>query len=100
MAGEHSGTFKRLGGYLKMEAKSKKGLEVPGEVQGITTRVQFHFLFRMIIKLGPQVPHQTNSWDCGIYLLHYAETFVADAEQFVNIILVWWPLSPFPLVLV
>ena len=95
MAGEHSETFKRLAGYLKMEAKTKKGLEDPGEVEGITTRVRFRCPFRMITKLGPQVPQQPNSWDCGIYLLHYAQTFVEDAKQFVNIILVWRTLPPF-----
>jgi hypothetical protein len=40
------------------------------------------------IKPSSQVPHQPNSYDCGIYLLHFVQTFMSDAKKYANVILV------------
>ena len=77
--------------YLRAEAKHKKGLEILGEVEVMDAKVQFSFRFPVNpIKLSSQVPRQLNSYDCGIYLLHFVETFMSDATKYVNVILVCW----------
>ncbi len=89
LGGKHAQAVKRLSRYLRMEAKHKKGLEISGEVEGIDTQVQFLFCFPVTpIKPSSQVPRQPNSYDCGIYLLHFVQTFMSDAKKYVNIILV------------
>ena len=73
-----------------MEAKYKKGVDVPGKVDGKTALIQFLFLFPVpAIKPGTQVPLQPNSYDCGIYLLHFVETFMNDPIKYADTILVW-----------
>ncbi|KAJ3088577.1 Sentrin-specific protease 6 [Quaeritorhiza haematococci] len=60
---------KLLQGYLKNEARTKLGVEI--EAQPIKTYVK--------------CPKQPNYWDCGIYLLHIAETFLDDVEEYSKI---------------
>jgi len=79
----------KLTRYLEMEAKYKKGVDVPGKVDGKTALVRFLLLFPVpAIKPGTQVPLQPNSYDCGIYLLHFVETFMSDPIKYANTILV------------
>jgi len=52
--------------YLQMEAKDKKGIE------NTSTPVYKHAF----------VPGQPNFCDCGLYLLHFVETFMSDPEGY------------------
>ncbi|KAJ7625377.1 hypothetical protein DFH06DRAFT_1229348 [Mycena polygramma] len=61
-----------LGQYLKHEAQERKG--IPVEMSS-----------KPIGKAAP-VPHQPNFCDCGIYLLHLAETFISDPSRYYNMI--------------
>ncbi|KAF9534467.1 hypothetical protein CPB83DRAFT_337487 [Crepidotus variabilis] len=54
-----------------MEAKDKKGIENAGMATG------WH----------APVPCQQNFCDCGVFLLHFAETFFSDAKKYTNVIL-------------
>jgi len=72
-----------------MEAKYKKGVNVPGQVDGKTAPVQFLVLLPVpAVKPGTQMPLQPNSYDCGIYLLHFVQTFMSDPIKYANIIIV------------
>jgi len=91
LAGERAQAAQQLSRYLRAEAKHKKGLDILGEVEGIDAKVQFRFRFSVSpIKPSSQVPRQLNSYDCGIYLLHFVQTFISDATKYVNVILVCW----------
>jgi Ulp1 family protease len=72
LASKHPQAVKRLSRYLLMEAHDKKQLEEatlnePKGMQAI-------------------VPHQPNYCDCGIYLLHFAKTFMKDPRLSSDII--------------
>ncbi|KAG7443142.1 cysteine proteinase [Guyanagaster necrorhizus] len=59
-----------LGNYLRLEAIDKKGIEISSK------------------PIGKQalVPVQPNFCDCGIYLIHFAQTFMSDPARYCNII--------------
>lgn len=72
LASKHPQAVKRLSKYLLMEAHDKRQLDEttlnePKGMQAI-------------------VPHQPNYCDCGIYLLHFAKTFMKDPQFSSNII--------------
>ena len=41
---------------------------------------------KMVVK-QPQIPYQPNSYDCGLYLVHYMELIFHDPELFLGPIL-------------
>ncbi|KAF8908964.1 hypothetical protein CPB84DRAFT_1843311 [Gymnopilus junonius] len=67
----HPQAIKRLANYLKMEAQDKKG------VQGAS----------LAMGKFASVPVQPNFCDCGVYLLHFAETFMTQPKEYYKNIL-------------
>ncbi|KAJ7505111.1 hypothetical protein B0H11DRAFT_1976828 [Mycena galericulata] len=68
----HPKVVKVLGQYLKFEAREKRG--IPWEESS-------HPVGKMA-----QVPHQPNFCDCGIYLLHLAQTFISRPKHYCELI--------------
>jgi len=90
LGGRHPQAVKKLASYLKMEAKDKKNIDETGVVLGKTALVRLVRPSKKI-PLNPaekKVPSQGNFCDCGIYLLHFAQTFLSDAKNYANVILV------------
>ncbi|KAJ7643968.1 hypothetical protein FB45DRAFT_896539 [Roridomyces roridus] len=73
LGGRHPKVVKVLGQYLRQEAQEKRG--IPSEQCSSPTGKT------------AQVPHQPNFCDCGIYLLHLAQTFISDPDRYCKIIL-------------
>ncbi|KAG2009837.1 sentrin-specific protease, variant 2 [Coprinopsis cinerea AmutBmut pab1-1] len=65
----HTHASNQLAKYLKLEAKDKKGIET--EVKVIQRRQAY-------------VPTQPNYCDCGLYLLHLAQTFVSNPQFYLE----------------
>lgn len=80
-----------LAQYLKFEAQDKKGIpmELSRQARGRTAFVSRlrQYADRFLIPFC-QVPHQPNYCDCGIYLLHLAETFISDPLYYHDLIIV------------
>ena len=93
LGGSHRLAVERLSSYLRMEAKSKKGSEVTSEVHSMAASVCFMSFLVLLLTPCPQVPQQPNDCDCGIYLIHFAQTFLSDPEKYANIILAWCTYS-------
>ncbi|KAH7914279.1 hypothetical protein BJ138DRAFT_1098802 [Hygrophoropsis aurantiaca] len=72
LGGRHPQAIKVLKHYLKMEAKDKKNLEPD------CTRAA---AYKQAL-----VPTQPNYCDCGVYLLHFVETFMSNPTRFSNLI--------------
>ncbi|GAA5979361.1 hypothetical protein JCM5350_003880 [Sporobolomyces pararoseus] len=72
LGGKHDAVVEKLKKYLDMEAKTKKGKEwtAANEVKGIAVRV----------------PQQPNFCDCGLYILHFVEKFLANPLQMTEYI--------------
>ena len=73
-----------------MEAHDKKHLEEdkltePKGMQAIVGICSFLVGFARGLTII-QVPHQPNYCDCGIYLLHFAKTFMKDPKLYSEII--------------
>ncbi|KAL0960923.1 hypothetical protein HGRIS_005930 [Hohenbuehelia grisea] len=66
LGSRHPKVYTTLRQYLKMEARDKKGYEMPSDAKG----------------LQAMVPPQPNYCDCGIYLLHFAQTFMSDPVKY------------------
>ncbi|GAA5937981.1 uncharacterized protein JCM15063_005430 [Sporobolomyces koalae] len=64
LGGKHDAVVEKLKKYLDMEAKTKLGSDwtAAHKVQGISVKV----------------PQQQNYCDCGLYILHFVERFLAD----------------------
>jgi Ulp1 family protease len=62
-----------LRNYLILEALYKKNVQVDKERIGYITA---------------KIPHQPNHCDCGVYLLHYIETFYKDPQRYLGYIIV------------
>ena len=62
----HPKALSRLNEYLQEEAKDKKGVSNPSSA-----------LMKKAL-----VPAQPNFCDCGLYLLHFAQTFISDPEKY------------------
>jgi hypothetical protein len=71
LGGRHPQAVKRLSAYLQMEAVDKKKTINTSDAVGKTVLV----------------PAQPNFCDCGIYLLHLAETFMSDPVHYRRMIL-------------
>ncbi|KAJ6621834.1 hypothetical protein B0H10DRAFT_2015955 [Mycena sp. CBHHK59/15] len=61
-----------LSQYLKFEAFHKKGIPIEQSSKALGK--------------AALVPHQPNFCDCGIYLLHLAQTFISDPQRYYNLI--------------
>ncbi|KAF9128267.1 hypothetical protein BGW39_005211 [Mortierella sp. 14UC] len=66
LGGTHPTVFKVLRSYLQQELLARKGLEMT-----LTTK-------EIAGKYSSKCPKQENLWDCGVYLLHYAEVFMRN----------------------
>ncbi|KLJ12161.1 hypothetical protein EMPG_09589 [Blastomyces silverae] len=63
-------TMKILRQYIEEEGKAKRSLTVDTKtIRGMVAR---------------QIPHQSNYWDCGLYLLAYLEKFMWDPDMFIS----------------
>lgn len=89
LGGRHPAAVKRLQRYLQLEAEDKLKVMETSSAQGKQAIVRFllmgHCLSMLMLN---QVPVQPNFCDCGLYLLHFAETFVNDPEKYCRIIAV------------
>ena len=72
-ASRHPSTVTHLNNYLYHEAMDKEKL-MPK--------------FRRIPGVHAKVPEQPNHCDCGIYMLHYLETFLSKPQFFMDLIVV------------
>ncbi|KAF7311848.1 ULP-PROTEASE domain-containing protein [Mycena indigotica] len=72
LGSSHSRVGSLLGNYLRQEALAKKNIPETG----LSQAVYKHAL----------VPQQPNSCDCGLYLLHFVQTFFEDPDKYANII--------------
>ncbi|KAH9065374.1 hypothetical protein EDB87DRAFT_1555821 [Lactarius vividus] len=86
LSSKHPQAVKRLGKYLLMEAHDKKQrdedtLIEPKGMQAHVSICRFQVSWSVI-----QVPHQPNHCDCGVYLLHFAKTFMKDPKLSSEII--------------
>lgn len=90
LGGRHLQAITKLGKYLQLEAADKKKVENPGTADGKMALVSSYLFCTYIsfLKSLHQVPSQPNFWDCGIYLLHLAQTFMTDPEGYRRMILV------------
>ncbi|PBK74718.1 cysteine proteinase [Armillaria solidipes] len=70
LGSRHPRVISVLGNYLRLEAVDKKGIEASSK------------------PIGKQalVPVQPNFCDCGIYLVHFAQTFMSDPARYCSII--------------
>ncbi|KAF8984522.1 hypothetical protein BGZ46_007782 [Entomortierella lignicola] len=64
LGGSHPSVFGVLRSYLQQELLSRKGIAMTLTSKEITG------------KFSSKCPKQDNLWDCGVYLLHYAEVFL------------------------
>ncbi|KAJ7784364.1 hypothetical protein B0H16DRAFT_295419 [Mycena metata] len=62
-----------LGQYLQFEALEKKGIPMDKSSRPVGKTAL--------------VPHQPNFCDCGLYLLHLAQTFISDPSRYYTLIL-------------
>ncbi|KIM43367.1 hypothetical protein M413DRAFT_26515 [Hebeloma cylindrosporum] len=67
----HPRAITKLATYLKLEAKDKKGIPNASLAQG---------------KMA-SVPTQPNFCDCGVYLIHFVQTFMTDPKRYCRSIL-------------
>ncbi|KAF7364961.1 ULP-PROTEASE domain-containing protein [Mycena venus] len=68
----HDEAVSVLGNYLQLEAREKKGISIE--------------MSRKPVGKKALVPYQRNNFDCGIYLIHLAQTFISDPEHYHNLI--------------
>ncbi|RKP13878.1 hypothetical protein BJ684DRAFT_9435, partial [Piptocephalis cylindrospora] len=71
--GRHPRVFSHLRAYLNEEAHHKLGRAVD---------------FSRIRGVYAKVPRQSNFCDCGVFLLHYVERFLANPKKFTQILAV------------
>lgn len=77
LGSKHPRALKKLNDYLRAEAEDKKGVKDAD-----------HALTKMALPL-----YQPNFCDCGLYLLHFATTFLSDPEKYMKITAVSEPLA-------
>jgi Ulp1 protease family, C-terminal catalytic domain len=72
-----------------MEALDKKKIVTDGNVASKAVMVGSQLIFQIPhFESFLQVPAQPNFCDCGIYLLHLAQTFMSNPEHYRRMILV------------
>jgi hypothetical protein len=69
MGGAHRAVSKRLNTWLVYEAYHRQGRYVEADFE-------MPLAYKEV-----KVPQQSNSWDCGVYLLHYAEVLLRNPGQ-------------------
>ena len=70
-----------LSNFLVLEASDKKGVQM--KMQPITQSASISVIMDTHRKLTiVQVPRQKNSYDCGRFLLHFAETFMSEPSRY------------------
>ncbi|KAG8919006.1 hypothetical protein FRC01_001528, partial [Tulasnella sp. 417] len=72
LGSKHPSVFSTLREWLFLEAQDKRKEEIPKSANN-----------GKYVK----VPYQPNHVDCGVYLLHFAETFIAKADQIISLTL-------------
>lgn len=72
LGGTHPTVFKVLRSYLQQELLARKGLDL-----ALTTK-------EIAGKYSSKCPKQENLWDCGVYLLHYAEVFLRNPSGLLD----------------
>ncbi|KAI5119191.1 hypothetical protein M0805_004446 [Coniferiporia weirii] len=70
LGSRHPGALNKLNQYLRAEAKDKKDNDNPSDAFTKTALV----------------PAQPNFCDCGLYLLHFAKTFMSDPEKYKSVV--------------
>ncbi|KAF5315073.1 hypothetical protein D9619_007290 [Psilocybe cf. subviscida] len=65
----HRAAITKLSGYLQREAEDKKGITNAGQAEGKQA----------------SVPAQPNFCDCGLYLIHFAQTFISDPVKYYGL---------------
>ncbi|PBK62408.1 cysteine proteinase [Armillaria solidipes] len=81
LSSEHQDTLTALSNFLVLEASDKKGVQTTR--QPITQSASVSVIMDTHRKLTiVQVPRQRNSYDCGIYLIHFAETFMSEPSRY------------------
>jgi Ulp1 family protease len=74
--------------YLNLEAQHKRKIVKPTAAIGKKALVsKFNGGSSSQVMIS-QVPIQPNNFDCGIYLLHFAETFLSDPRRYFRTITV------------
>ncbi|KAI9304548.1 hypothetical protein BJ944DRAFT_163374, partial [Cunninghamella echinulata] len=68
--GKHTKCIKNIIKYLRMEAKHKRDVDLESFINPVTEY--------------PLVPRQKNYYDCGIYILHFAELFTLNPQKFIE----------------
>ncbi|KAJ6508506.1 hypothetical protein C8R45DRAFT_445354 [Mycena sanguinolenta] len=72
LGGRHLRVCNVLNQYLQLEAREKQGIAIENSRKSVGKQAQ--------------VPQQPNFCDCGIYLLHLAQTFISDPEHYFALI--------------
>ncbi|KAG0287942.1 hypothetical protein BGZ96_008201 [Linnemannia gamsii] len=72
LGGTHPTVFKVLRSYLQQELLARKGLDM-----ALTTK-------EIAGKYSSKCPKQENLWDCGVYLLHYAEVLMRNPSGLLD----------------
>ncbi|KAK0235550.1 hypothetical protein EDD85DRAFT_773813, partial [Armillaria nabsnona] len=81
LGSEHQDTLTALSNFLVLEASDKKGVQT--KTQPITQSTSISIIMDTHRKLTiVQVPRQKNSYDCSIFLLHFAETFMSEPSRY------------------
>ncbi|KAG8972431.1 hypothetical protein FRC05_010024 [Tulasnella sp. 425] len=73
LGSKHPSVFNTLREWLSLEAEHKRKEKIPKAAAASGKYVK--------------VPYQPNHVDCGVYLLHFAETFVAKADEIITLTL-------------
>ncbi|KAL6609347.1 hypothetical protein U3516DRAFT_665757 [Neocallimastix sp. 'constans'] len=68
---KHPSATKIINSYLASEAYHKKGIAIEKKVRCLYAKV----------------PKQSNSLDCGVYLIKYLETFLSNPDKYMDILL-------------
>ncbi|KAF9020702.1 hypothetical protein BDZ89DRAFT_958044, partial [Hymenopellis radicata] len=72
----HDDVVDILARYLRAEAVDKQKAQQGRNARG-----------RKVLVKGPvQMPMQTNSFDCGVYLVHFLGTFLSDMDYYGQVI--------------
>ena len=90
----HPRAITKLATYLKLEARDKKGIAnaslAQGKMASVCSFSDTHFKRTLTCR---KVPTQPNFCDCGVYLIHFVRTFMADPKRYCRSILVGFKSS-------
>lgn len=79
--------------YLKIEYQVKRSDKTVNNGSGTGSSCESHhklFSKEVMLSACPSVPQQNNSYDCGVFVLQYAEAFMKVRS--VRHLLLWWYL--------